>query len=107
MGEQPRPPTAQAAVQPTKAETLGRLRGLKRRIAVATVLAFGGASALAASHHVGSPAPQAAAGGAVGTPVQEGGDEGFFNQGGSNGQQGYGFGAGAAPQPPVARTGVS
>jgi hypothetical protein len=107
MSDQTRRPTARAAAQPTKGEALSRLRGLKRRIAITTALVFGGASALTVSHQVGSSAPQAAPGGTVRTPVQEDGDESFFSQGGSNGQQGYGFGANAVPKAPVTSTRVS
>jgi hypothetical protein len=97
--------------RPAKEAAVERLRTLKKRLTVATILGFGVFSWLAVSHgtgHATGPAaPPAASGGAaqVGPSVsrsQAGQSQGgFFDQGGG----GYGFGN--AQGGPVAGSGAS
>ena len=87
-----------------------RLRTLKKRIMVATILGFGVFSWLAAPHgtgHATGPAAPPASGGAaqvdpnVSQPQDGLSQGGFFDQGG----RGYGFGD--TPGGPVAGSGAS
>ena len=99
-----------ASPGPGKAETVRRLHILKKRIAVLTVLGFGVLSGLVAGHHVGAaaqskPAAPAATTAPVPAPSTDQGN-GFFDQGGTNDQGGYGFGTGGS-QGPVAGSGAS
>ena len=101
-----------SGVAPGKAETVRRLHILKKRIAVLTVLGFGVLSGLVAGHHVGAAAqsnPAASAATTVPAPAPSTDQgNGFFDQGGTSDQGGYGsgFGNGGA-QGPVAGSGAS
>jgi hypothetical protein len=107
------PPLAsrsRSGVAPGKAETVRRLHTLKQRIAVLTVLGFGVLSGLVAGHHVGAaaqsnPAAPAATSVPAPAPSTDQGN-GFFDQGGTSDQGGYGFGNGGS-QGPVAGSGAS
>jgi hypothetical protein len=95
-------------VAPGKAETVRRLHRLKKRIAVLTVLGFGVLSGLVAGHHVGAAAqstPAAPAATTVPAPSTDQGN-GFWDQGGTSDQGGYGFGNGGS-NGPVAGSGAS
>ena len=99
-------------VAPGKDETVRRLHMLKKRIAVLTVLGFGVLSGLVAGHHVGAaaqskPAAPAATTAPVPAPSTDQGT-GFFDQGGTSDQGGYGYGFGnGGSQGPVAGSGAS
>ena len=99
-------------LKPGKAETLRRLHILKKRIAVLTVLGFGVLSGLVAGHHVGAAAqskPAAPAATTVPAPAPSTDQgNGFFDQGGTSDQGGYGYGVGnGGSQGPVAGSGAS
>ena len=101
-----------ASPGPGKAETLRRLHILKKRIAVLTVLGFGVLSGLVAGHHVGAAAqskPAAPAATTVPAPAPSTDQgNGFFDQGGTSNQGGYGYGFGnGGSQGPVAGSGAS
>src|SRR5437763_16927956 len=101
------PPGARLA----KGAAMARVRTLKKRITVATILGFGVFSWLAVphgtGHATGPAAPPSASGGAAqidpnSAPSQDGQSQGgFFDQGGG----GYGFGN--AQGGPVAGSGAS
>ena len=101
-----------ASPGPGKAETVRRLHILKKRIAVLTVLGFGVLSGLVAGHHVGAAAQSKPAAPAATTvpapaPATDQGN-GFFDQGGTSDQGGYGYGVGnGGSQGPVAGSGAS
>jgi hypothetical protein len=109
MQEQVAPsPLDRRGAAPGKAEAVRRLPILKKRIAVLTALGFGALSGLVAGHHVGVTAqntPTAPATTTVPAPSTDQGN-GFWNQGGTSDQGGYGFGSGGA-QGPVAGSGAS
>lgn len=99
-----------AVAQTAKAATLERLRRLKARIMLATLLGFGALSGLAAGHRVGATAPATPpASVTTQAPAQSSDDGGFFSQSGAGDQggYGYGFGSGTNTQPPVAGSGTS
>ena len=99
-----------SGVAPGKAATVRRLHILKQRIAVLTVLGFGVLSGLVAGHHVGATAqsrPAAPTTTTVPAPSTDRGN-GFFDQGGTSDQGGYGYGFGTGgSQGPVAGSGAS
>jgi hypothetical protein len=101
-----------ASPGPGKAESVRRLHILKRRIAVLTVLGFGVLSGLVAGHHVGAAAqskPAAPAATTLPTPAPSTDQgNGFFDQGGTSDQGGYGYGFGnGGSQGLVAGSGAS
>lgn len=101
------------AAQTAKAATLERLRRLKSRLVLATLLGFGAFGGLAAGHRAGAATPATPpASATTQAPAPSSGSDdqgGFFSQGGSGDQggYGYGFGSGNNPQPPVAGSGTS
>ena len=112
---EPVPPPAESrgrggVLKPGKAETIRRLHSLKKRIAVLTVLGFGVLSGLVAGHHVGAAAQSTPAAPATTTmpapPTDQG--NGFWDQGGTSDQGGYGYGFGNGDSNgPVAGSGAS
>jgi hypothetical protein len=100
-----------ASPGPSKAETVRRLHILKKRIAVLTVLGFGVLSGLVAGHHVGAAQSKPAAPAATTVPAPAPSTDqgnGFFDQGGTSDQGGYGYGFGTGGvQGPVAGSGAS
>jgi hypothetical protein len=108
----PPPPGSwsRSGVAPGKAATVRRLHTLKQRIAVLTLLGFGVLSGLVAEHHVGAAAqsnPAAPAATTVPAPAPSTDQgNGFWDQGGTSDQGGYGFGNGGS-NGPVAGSGAS
>jgi hypothetical protein len=110
----PPPPGSwsRGGVAPGKAATVHRLHTLKQRIAVLTVLGFGVLSGLVIGHHVGAAAqsnPAAPAATTVPAPAPSTDQgNGFWDQGGTSDQGGYGYGFGnGGSQGPVAGSGAS
>jgi hypothetical protein len=102
---------SRSGVAPGKAETVRRLHILKKRIAVLTVLGFGMLSGLVAGHHVGAAAQSNPVSAATTVPTPAPSTDqgnGFFDQGGTSDQGGYGYGVGnGGSQGPVAGSGAS
>lgn len=97
------------AASSNKAAVLERLQQLKARAALAALLSFGVLSGLAAGHTVGVTSNGTTSAAATTQPAASSNTDngGFFDQGGSDAQGGFGFGGGNANQAPVASSGVS
>jgi hypothetical protein len=109
----PPPPGSwsRSGVAPGKAATVRRLHTLKQRIAVLTLLGFGVLSGLVAEHHVGAAQSNPVAPAATTVPAPAPSTDqgnGFWDQGGTSDQGGYGYGFGnGGSQGPVAGSGAS
>jgi len=99
----PVPPNA------AKAATLLRVENWKNRLVIGSAVVFSATAVLASSHQVGSSVGSTASAAYAQAPGSgtAASSQGFFSQGGANGQQSYGFGSGGNLQAPVAATGVS
>lgn len=85
-----------------KSQALALVRSLKKALIIASIVAFGVLSGLAASHATGVTASQGPSITNPASPTSPSNSGGFFDQGG-----GYGFGSGNYPQNPFSGSHVS